>query len=101
MTSQLDRRNQTILCDFHKEVGHTTDTCHALKLAIEHTIQQGQLREYVQVSHFTIKPVESYPKIGTTLPHIINVISNNSYNLSFPPHKRLRLSETNEGTNFR
>lgn len=95
MTSPLNRRNQIVFWTFHKEVGHPTDNCHALKQDIKTVIQQGQLLEYIQVSHPAVTPAKNCLNQGPTMPHIINVIFENNDSFSFPPHKWIRFSESN------
>lgn len=66
-----------------------------MKRAIETAIQQGQLRKYIQVAPPVVTSAESRPNTGTTLPYVINVISDNSDKLLFPPQKWIRFAQVN------
>nr|GFB93448.1 hypothetical protein [Tanacetum cinerariifolium] len=43
MTTPIEKRNASKLCEFHKEVGHTTDECMHLKKQIEEMHKAGKL----------------------------------------------------------
>ncbi|KAF5932811.1 hypothetical protein HYC85_028982 [Camellia sinensis] len=42
-TKKRDRR-----CEYHKDHGHDTDSCYALKDLLEESAQDGQLQQYVR-----------------------------------------------------
>nr|GEW33253.1 RNA-directed DNA polymerase, eukaryota [Tanacetum cinerariifolium] len=42
------KKNESKLCEFHREVGHTTDECVHLKRKIEETLKAGQLSRLIK-----------------------------------------------------
>ncbi|RVW61599.1 hypothetical protein CK203_065403 [Vitis vinifera] len=41
-------RNRSRRCAFHKDHGHTTETCHALQYLVEKLIKAGHLKQYLR-----------------------------------------------------
>nr|GEX98228.1 hypothetical protein [Tanacetum cinerariifolium] len=64
MTAPVEKRNTSKFCEFHGEVGHTTDECMHLKRQIEEMLKAGKL------SHL-IKELKQGEKDGTEGPMII------------------------------
>ncbi|GKA88108.1 hypothetical protein Tco_0809872, partial [Tanacetum coccineum] len=48
MTTPVDKRNASKLCEFHREVGHTTDECMHLKRQIEEMLKAGKLSHLIK-----------------------------------------------------
>lgn len=48
MFTPPERRNPQYFCAFHKDIGHTTDACSALKYAVESALQQGHLTDFLK-----------------------------------------------------
>ena len=48
MKSDRARRDINKNCDFHKDIGHTTDRCVALKDEIERLIRADNFKEFVK-----------------------------------------------------
>ena len=42
------KRSKDLYCRFHRDHGHTTEDCYALKEQIEALIRQGKLRKFVR-----------------------------------------------------
>ena len=51
MKGDLNKRNKSKYCRFHKDHGHDTDECYDLKQQIENLIRQGKLRHFVGKDH--------------------------------------------------
>nr|XP_027099139.1 uncharacterized protein LOC113718431 [Coffea arabica] len=43
-----DKRNSSLYCAYHRDVGHETEDCNDLKREIENLIQQGYLKQFVR-----------------------------------------------------
>nr|XP_027102795.1 uncharacterized protein LOC113724047 [Coffea arabica] len=43
-----DRRNSSLYCAYHRDVGHETEDCNDLKREIENLIRQGHLKQFVR-----------------------------------------------------
>ncbi|GKE71797.1 hypothetical protein Tco_1529869, partial [Tanacetum coccineum] len=48
MTTQVEKRNASKFCEFHGEVGHTTDECMHLKRQIEEMLKAGKLSHLIK-----------------------------------------------------
>ncbi|GJS25900.1 hypothetical protein Tco_0486520 [Tanacetum coccineum] len=48
MTTPLEKRNASKFCEFHGEVGHTTDECMHLKRQIEEMLKAGKLSHLIK-----------------------------------------------------
>ncbi|GJT89768.1 reverse transcriptase domain-containing protein [Tanacetum coccineum] len=48
MTTPLEKRNASKFCEFHREVGHTTDECMHLKRQIEEMLKAGKLSHLIK-----------------------------------------------------
>ena len=48
MRSDSEIRNKTKWCNFHKDHGHHTEECKALKDMLEDLIREGQLNKFGQ-----------------------------------------------------
>jgi hypothetical protein len=48
LRSNLMKRSKDLYCRFHRDHGHTTEDCYALKEQIEALIRQGKLRKFVR-----------------------------------------------------
>ncbi|GJZ43246.1 reverse transcriptase domain-containing protein [Tanacetum coccineum] len=48
MTTPVEKRNASKLCEFHGEVGHTTDECMHLKRQIEEMLKAGKLSHLIK-----------------------------------------------------
>ncbi|GJY14686.1 reverse transcriptase domain-containing protein [Tanacetum coccineum] len=48
MTTPIEKRNASKFCEFHGEVGHTTDTCMHLKRQIEEMLKAGKLSHLIK-----------------------------------------------------
>ncbi|GKB27862.1 hypothetical protein Tco_0867263 [Tanacetum coccineum] len=48
MTTPVEKRNARKFCEFHKEVGHTTDECMHLKRPIEEMLKAGKLSHLIK-----------------------------------------------------
>uniref|UniRef100_A0A2N9GJY4 Uncharacterized protein n=1 Tax=Fagus sylvatica TaxID=28930 RepID=A0A2N9GJY4_FAGSY len=48
LRSDLARRSKDLYCRFHRDHGHTTEDCYALKQQIEALIRQGKLEKFVR-----------------------------------------------------
>ena len=48
MPGDRSKRNQNKYCEFHRDIGYTTEECIALKDEIEKLIQEGYLQTYVR-----------------------------------------------------
>ena len=51
MKSKRTQRDTKRNCEFHKDVGHTTDRCAALKDEIERLIRAGHFKEFFDEQH--------------------------------------------------
>ncbi|KAF3568449.1 hypothetical protein DY000_02015893 [Brassica cretica] len=75
-------RNPGLWCDFHRDHGHKTEDCVALKVEVIKLLKKGHLREFLsekaksQLSKETTgKPTEAAPVLP---PRVIHVISGGS-----------------------
>nr|GEV95418.1 reverse transcriptase domain-containing protein [Tanacetum cinerariifolium] len=48
MTTPVEKRNDRKLCEFHREVGHTTDECMHLKRQIKEILKAGKLSHLIK-----------------------------------------------------
>ncbi|GJX70213.1 hypothetical protein Tco_0307384 [Tanacetum coccineum] len=48
MTTPVEKRNHAKFCEFHGEVGHTTDECMHLKKQIEEMLKAGKLSHLIK-----------------------------------------------------
>ncbi|GJZ57922.1 hypothetical protein Tco_0613416, partial [Tanacetum coccineum] len=48
MTTPVEKRNASKLCEFHREVGHTIDECMHLKRQIEEMLKAGKLSHLIK-----------------------------------------------------
>nr|GEU46362.1 reverse transcriptase domain-containing protein [Tanacetum cinerariifolium] len=48
MTTPVEKRNASKFCEFHREVGHTTDECMHLKRQIEEMLKVGKLSHLIK-----------------------------------------------------
>ena len=48
LRSNLMKRSKDLYCRFHRDYGHITEDCYALKEQIEALIRQGKLRKFVR-----------------------------------------------------
>ncbi|GKE06444.1 hypothetical protein Tco_1398462 [Tanacetum coccineum] len=48
MTTPIEKRNNNKFCEFHGEVGHTTDECMHLRRQIEELIKAGKLSHVIK-----------------------------------------------------
>ncbi|GKG15532.1 hypothetical protein Tco_0357855, partial [Tanacetum coccineum] len=48
MTTPVEKQNQAKFCEFHGEVGHTTDECMHLKKQIEEMLKAGKLSHLIK-----------------------------------------------------
>ncbi|GJQ95632.1 reverse transcriptase domain-containing protein [Tanacetum coccineum] len=48
MTTPVEKRNASKLCEFHEEVGHSTDECMYLKRQIEEMLKVGKLSHLIK-----------------------------------------------------
>ncbi|XP_028126222.1 uncharacterized protein LOC114322956 [Camellia sinensis] len=48
MIGPPDTRRRDMRCEYHKNYGHATDSCYALKDHLEELVQNGQLAQYVR-----------------------------------------------------
>ncbi|GJS77152.1 hypothetical protein Tco_0727033 [Tanacetum coccineum] len=48
MTTPVEKRNASKFCEFHGEVGHTTDECMHLKRQIEEMLKAGKLSHLIK-----------------------------------------------------
>ncbi|GKE58724.1 hypothetical protein Tco_1497909 [Tanacetum coccineum] len=78
MTTLVEKRNASKFCEFHGEVGHTTDECMHLKRQIEEMLKAGKLshlikelkqnngKDHAKKSTQTFSPelVISFPPLG-------------------------------------
>ncbi|GJW34040.1 hypothetical protein Tco_0054072 [Tanacetum coccineum] len=48
MTTPVEKRNASKFCEFHREVGHTTDECMHLKRQIEELLKAGKLSHLIK-----------------------------------------------------
>ncbi|GKB28815.1 reverse transcriptase domain-containing protein [Tanacetum coccineum] len=48
MTTPVEKRNHAKFCEFHGEVGHTTDECMHLKKQIEEMLKEGKLSHLIK-----------------------------------------------------
>ncbi|GJZ88544.1 hypothetical protein Tco_0660326 [Tanacetum coccineum] len=48
MTTPVEKRNASKFCEFHGEVGHTTDECMHLKRKIEEMLKAGKLSHLIK-----------------------------------------------------
>ncbi|KAF3545660.1 hypothetical protein DY000_02007165 [Brassica cretica] len=78
-------RNPGLWCDFHREHGHKTEDCVALKIEVNELLKQGHLREFLSEkakSHIsketTGKPTEAAPVSPPLQDRVIHVISSGS-----------------------
>ena len=53
--SDLEQRNRSLRCDYHKDHGHETNRCRTLKFLVEKLIRTGHLRGYPQDSPHLIE----------------------------------------------
>ena len=47
MVGPPDTRRRDMRCEYHKDNGHDTESCYALKDHLEELVQDGQLKQYV------------------------------------------------------
>ncbi|KAF3514253.1 hypothetical protein F2Q69_00005851 [Brassica cretica] len=78
-------RNSSLWCDFHRDHGHKTEDCFALKIEVNEFLKKGHLREFLSEkakSHLsketTGKPNEAAPVSPPQLDRVIHVISGGS-----------------------
>ena len=48
MLGDRSGRDHTKRCDFHNDIGHTTDDCYCLRNAIEALVRKGAIRQFVK-----------------------------------------------------
>ncbi|GJV58797.1 hypothetical protein Tco_1464897 [Tanacetum coccineum] len=48
MTTPVEKRNASKFCEFHEEVGHTTDECMHLKWQIKEMLKAGKLSHLIK-----------------------------------------------------
>ncbi|XP_028083155.1 uncharacterized protein LOC114284461 [Camellia sinensis] len=53
MTGPPDARRQDKRCEYHKDHGHDTDSCYALKDHLEELVQDGRLTQHVRKNNST------------------------------------------------
>ncbi|XP_048605651.1 uncharacterized protein LOC111208166 [Brassica napus] len=77
--------NPSLWCDFHRDHGHKTEDCFALKIEVNELLMKGHLREFLSEkakSHLsketTGKPNEVAPISPPRLDRVIHVISGGS-----------------------
>ncbi len=63
--SDLDSRPKNLYCRFHKNHGHLTENCMALKEQVETLIRQGKLQKYVSRPPNSRPPKPQGPKERT------------------------------------
>ncbi|XP_022558240.2 uncharacterized protein LOC111206148 [Brassica napus] len=78
-------RNPGFWCDFHRDHGHKTEDCVALKIEVNELLRKGRLREFLSEkakSHLskekTGKPTEAAPVSPPRQDRVIHVISGGS-----------------------
>ncbi|KAF2561152.1 hypothetical protein F2Q70_00017635 [Brassica cretica] len=78
-------RNPNFWCDFHRDHGHKTEDCVALKIEVNELLKKGHLREFLYEkakSHLsketTRKPTEAAPISPPRQDRVIHVISGGS-----------------------
>ena len=78
-------RNPGFWCDFHRDHGHKTEDCVALKIKVNELLKKGHLREFLSEkakSHLsketTGKPTEAAPVSPPRQDRVIHVISGGS-----------------------
>ncbi|KAF3540588.1 hypothetical protein F2Q69_00023298 [Brassica cretica] len=78
-------RNPNFWCDFHRDHGHKTEDCVALKIEVNELLKKGHLREFLYgkaKSHLsketTRKPTEAAPISPPRQDRVIHVISGGS-----------------------
>ncbi|KAF3558405.1 hypothetical protein F2Q69_00012948 [Brassica cretica] len=78
-------RNPGFWCDFHRDHGHKTENCVALKIEVNELLRKGHLREFLSEkakSHLsketTVKPTEAAPVSPPRKDRVIHVISGGS-----------------------
>ncbi|GJU67921.1 reverse transcriptase domain-containing protein [Tanacetum coccineum] len=77
MTTPVEKRNASKFCEFHKEVGHTTEECMHLKRSIEEMLKAGKLSHLIKelkqdqrvirqkiTQTFSPEPVISFSPLG-------------------------------------
>ena len=47
MRANLDQRNRSLRCDYHRDHSHETNRCQSLNLLVEKLIRVGHLRRYI------------------------------------------------------
>ncbi|XP_027185199.1 uncharacterized protein LOC113783305 [Coffea eugenioides] len=50
MQGNRDKRNSTLYCLYHRDIGHETEDCNDLKREIENLIRQGHLKQFIRLS---------------------------------------------------
>ncbi|KAF2604484.1 hypothetical protein F2Q70_00025207 [Brassica cretica] len=77
-------RNPGFWCDFHRNHGHKTEDCVALKIEVNELLRKGHLREFLSekaksdLSETTGKPTEAAPVSPPPQDRVIHVISGGS-----------------------
>ncbi|XP_028111216.1 uncharacterized protein LOC114309629 [Camellia sinensis] len=76
MLGDPTRRNQKLRCTYHRDRGHTTQNCRALKQHLEDLVAAGHLRDYIDQDKAVTKPGNPPPELNIEHPPrlIINVI---------------------------
>ncbi|XP_028054237.1 uncharacterized protein LOC114258484 [Camellia sinensis] len=66
MTEPPDARRQDKRCEYHKDYGHETDSCYALKDHLEELVQDNNLTQHVQKNNSinTVAPRPESPPLG-------------------------------------
>ncbi|GJW30823.1 reverse transcriptase domain-containing protein [Tanacetum coccineum] len=67
MTTPVEKQNHTKFCEFHGEVGHTTDECMHLKNQIEEMLKAGKRSHLIkEIKHNSGKEQQKAAKKGET-----------------------------------
>ncbi|KAF3543282.1 hypothetical protein DY000_02006275 [Brassica cretica] len=84
-------RNPAFWCDFHRDHGHKTEDCVALKIEVNELLKKGHLTEFLSEkakSHLrketTGKPTETAPVSPPRQDRVIHVISGDHYERKDP-----------------
>ena len=56
------KRSKDLYCCFHRDHGHTTENCYALKKQIETLIRQGKMRKFVRQDNQKARPEPHPPR---------------------------------------
>ena len=62
LRSNPTKRSKDLYCHFHRDHGHTTEDCYALKEQIEVLIRQGKLRKFVRRDNQEAHPEPRPPR---------------------------------------